>query len=63
MTDELIAQAVAAAGAWGGLAGPPELIQARENVVFRARLADGTEVALPSPLRCLPPRPRSASGG
>ncbi|WP_172327081.1 phosphotransferase enzyme family protein [Mangrovicoccus sp. HB161399] len=46
MTDDLTAQALAAAQAWGGLDGMPELIQARENVVFRARLAAGQEVAL-----------------
>ncbi len=46
MTVDLVAQAVAAAEAWGGLDGSPELVQARENVVFRARLSSGEEVAL-----------------
>ncbi|WP_171060588.1 phosphotransferase enzyme family protein [Poseidonocella sp. HB161398] len=46
MTAELGALARAAGAAWGGLLGRPVLVQARENAVFRAQLADGTAVAL-----------------
>lgn len=48
MTTDAEAQALAeaAAGAWGTVAGAPQLIKNRENIVFEVRFADGRHAAL-----------------
>lgn len=44
--EDALAFALSAGEAWGGLADNPELIRDRENIVFRAQLLRGTQVAL-----------------
>jgi Ser/Thr protein kinase RdoA (MazF antagonist) len=46
MMDDLVARAGDAAAAWGVLTRPPELIHARENIVFRVSFEDGRCCAL-----------------
>ncbi|PTX57551.1 Ser/Thr protein kinase RdoA (MazF antagonist) [Litoreibacter ponti] len=43
---EVMAHAVRAAGAWGGLGAAPRLIRNRENAVFDVTLTNGTRAAL-----------------